>query len=348
TGMTGLVLFTGGVGGPQFDWNNGGSGGALDLHDEAMGGDCGYYPAWVNNTVSYLENPSNSDVNVIIWSWCGQHASYSEQQMIDWYLAPMTQLEADYPDVKFVYMTGHLTYWSMENCNARNQQIRDYCVANHKILYDFAHIESFDPDGTYYPYANDDCTYWDAGGTSQGNWAQNWQNTHVVGEDWYDCYSAHSEALNANQKAYAAWWLWARLAGWEGPFTDSFALRTPEIPTSVGGNVLLDLNAGPDHANRTYLILGSASGTTPGFDLPGNLVTLPLNWDILTDNILLYTNTTYFPNFLGQLDDAGQSWAWINSGPLDHGLVGTTVHFAFTMNNPFNFASNAIPVSFVP
>jgi len=34
--------------------------------------------------------------------------------------------------------------------------------------------------------------------------------------DWYRCGSAHSQPLNANRKAYAAWWLWARLAGWNG------------------------------------------------------------------------------------------------------------------------------------
>ena len=30
--------------------------------------------------------------------------------------------------------------------------------------------------------------------------------------DWYDCNSAHSAALNANRKAYAAWALWCKLA----------------------------------------------------------------------------------------------------------------------------------------
>ena len=216
TGMTGLVGFTGGVGGPQFAWNNGGTGGALDLHDNAMPGDVGYYPHWVNHTRAYLDDPANADVNVIIWSWCGQVSGYTQQDMIDKYLAPMTQLELDYPLVMFVYMTGHLDYWSMANTNARNQQIRDYCTANDKILYDFAHIESYDPDGTYFEFANDDCRYWDAGGTLLGNWAVEWQDSHVQGVDWYDCVSAHSEPLNANQKAYAAWWLWARLAGWTG------------------------------------------------------------------------------------------------------------------------------------
>jgi hypothetical protein len=28
-------------------------------------------------------------------------------------------------------------------------------------------------------------------------------------------HTSHSQPLNANQKAYAAWWLWARLAGWD-------------------------------------------------------------------------------------------------------------------------------------
>ena len=26
----------------------------------------------------------------------------------------------------------------------------------------------------------------------------------------------HTQALNGNLKAYAAWWLWARLGGWNG------------------------------------------------------------------------------------------------------------------------------------
>ena len=50
----------------------------------------------------------------------------------------------------------------------------------------------------------------------KANWATEWQNAHTQGTDWYNCSSAHSQPLNANQKAYAAWWLWARLAGWDG------------------------------------------------------------------------------------------------------------------------------------
>jgi hypothetical protein len=151
SGMSGLVGFANGGGrglalpDDIFAWNNGGTGGALDLHDYAMGGDVGYYPQWVSNTLDYLGTPdpatgrgtNHPDVNVIIWSWCGQVNNRDEQSMLDTYLLPMTQLEQDYPGVTFIYMTGHANGGGEEgNVHIRNQQIRDYCIANNKALYD--------------------------------------------------------------------------------------------------------------------------------------------------------------------------------------------------------------------
>ena len=223
TGMTGLVAFANNSGlglshhQDIFKWNNGGIDGALDLEEgDGYGSgwldhDCGYYPAWINETREYLNDPSHSDVNVIIWSWCGQAAGRNEQQMIDTYLSPMSQLEFDYPHVTFVYMTGHADGTGESgNLHLRNQQIRNYCITNNKVLYDFYDIECYDPDGNYFGDKNvsDDCSY------TGGNWATEWQNSHTEGVDWYNCSSAHSEPLNANLKAYAAWWLWASLAGW--------------------------------------------------------------------------------------------------------------------------------------
>ena len=134
----------------------------------------------------------------------------------------MNDLESDYPDIHFVYMTGHLDGTGLSgNLHQRNEQIRVFCRANNKVLYDFADIESYDPDGlvNYNAlYATDGCDYAPTGmnpwGPDSCNWALDWQQTHPL--DWYDCTSAHSQPLNANLKAYAAWWLWAKLAGWNG------------------------------------------------------------------------------------------------------------------------------------
>lgn len=49
------------------------------------------------------------------------------------------------------------------------------------------------------------------------NWAIDWQDSHTIGVDWYETNIRyyHTQPLNHNLKAYAAWWLRARLAGWE-------------------------------------------------------------------------------------------------------------------------------------
>lgn len=229
SGMSGLVGFANGGGKglslPEniFAFNNGGTGGALDLEegDEYGDGwldhDCGYYPNWVEETREYLNNPSHSDVNVIMWSWCGQvSGKYSSGVLWDEYLGPMTQLEEDYPHVTFIYMTGHVDILADEDNKAANDSIRSYCLNNNRWLFDFADFDRHDPDGARYEFCHDNCNYYNASGDSLGNWALEWQESHTEGVDWYDCSSAHSEALNANQKAYAAWWLWARLAGWDG------------------------------------------------------------------------------------------------------------------------------------
>jgi hypothetical protein len=247
-GMSALVAFAnnGGKGMTHpnniFAWNDEGTGGALHLNDYAMGGDVGYYPDWYNNTMSYLGkvNPAtgkgenNQDVNVIMWSWCGQAAGYSESQMVTDYLTPMSQLENEYFNVKFIYMTCHLDGTGANgNLNKRNEQIRNFCKANNKILYDFADIESYDPDGNvnYMElYGNDNCDYTPTTGGSK-NWATAWQESHTENVDWYECSAAHSQSLNGNRKAFAAWWMFARMAGWNPDGGSSVAVDNKKRET---------------------------------------------------------------------------------------------------------------------
>lgn len=165
---------------------------------------------WPNVTRTYLN--ANPSINTVMWSWCGQ-VSTADANYINSYLSNMSQLEREYPNVKFVYMTGHLDGSGVSgNLNQRNEQIRRYAIDNRKILYDFADIESFNPNGIGFldRGATDGCDY------NSGNWCIEWQNSHQLGVDWFQTETAHSQPLIGNQKAYGAWYLWARLAGWAG------------------------------------------------------------------------------------------------------------------------------------
>lgn len=191
--------------------------GGLDLRDTPFQGasDLGNpdRTSWAGATRRYLS--ANRDVNVVMWSWCGQVSGASSGD-IDGYLRAMASLEKEFPRVRFVYMTGHLDGSGANgNLHQRNEQIRAYCRANGKALLDFSDIERFDPDGRDYlaKGATDGCDYdSDGDGRTDRNWATDWQSAHPG--KWYECGAAHSQPLNANRKAYAAWWLFARLGGW--------------------------------------------------------------------------------------------------------------------------------------
>ena len=202
--------------GSLYWWDHDGTQGGLSLHNSMPSGDLGNPDryTWAARTRTMLDD-SNNDRNVVMWSWCGQADTTEANMQI--YLDLMSGLVADYPNVTFVYMTGHLTgSGEAGRLNQRNNQIRAHCIANNSVLFDFADIESYDPDGNYFldKSANDNCNYWING--TQHNWADEWCAVNPGSDLCTSCSCAHSKPLNCNLKGVAFWHMMARLAGWDG------------------------------------------------------------------------------------------------------------------------------------
>ncbi|MBN2273765.1 MAG: Ig-like domain-containing protein [Bacteroidales bacterium] len=276
-GMTGLYAWKGST----YAFAKGGGNGVLDYRDHDIDGwaDLGNmwdpdevdFEAWEGVTRTYLaENP---DISVIMWSWCTELSYDATPDDVNTYLSLMSGLEEDYPNVKFIYQTGHVDGRPPNtNLYIHNAMIRNYCIANNKILFDFGDIESYDPDGNFYAdkRVTDCCNYdYDGSGETETdggdpglptggdrNWALDWQASHTQNVDWYDCEASHTYPLNANMKAYAAWWLWARLAGWDGstttiPVTDITVTGAGGASAITTDNGTLQLSAAVLPANAT-------------------------------------------------------------------------------------------------
>ena len=68
-----------------------------------------------------------------MWSWCGE-VSWSTEAYIDQYLNAMNILKNEYPNMRFIYMTGHLDgSGSSGKLHTNNERIRAYCIANNKV-----------------------------------------------------------------------------------------------------------------------------------------------------------------------------------------------------------------------
>lgn len=127
---------------------------------------------------------------------------------------------------------------------------------------------------------------------------------------------------------------------------------TPELSAAAGAVVGFDLVAGSGHAGDLYLLLGSTSGTDPGYPIDGQL--LPL---VVADAYFLATltqaNQGPFGGTLGVLDALGRGSATLTVPPgVAAAAAGLVAHHAFVALDPttlaVTLASNALPLAVTP
>lgn len=124
-------------------------------------------PGWQAKIDGLYDNitgstPAASDYDAIMMKFC----FIDDDASFTYYRDRMLQLEALYPDTVFVWWTMPIETTASDAGNSFNEQVREYCLANNKVLFDIAAIESHWPDGTaetddsgkeimYAPYSSD-------------------------------------------------------------------------------------------------------------------------------------------------------------------------------------------------
>ncbi len=115
---------------------------------------------------------------------------------------------------------------------------------------------------------------------------------------------------------------------------------------SGGATVNFDLRAGLGFAGRTYYLVPTISGTSPGTWLPGNIY-FPINLDFTSSWPFQVATAPFFPGFYGVFDSQGNATASINV-PATAGQPPFTAHYAFILDYPWEFFSSPIQIDFLP
>jgi len=210
--------------------------------------------AFIQTTRNYLDAPENATVNVVMWSW----SRITGHDVAGNYLPGMDSLINEYGPggskigtgpgqravpVTFVYMTGHaIKNENLGPLNPKEQAdtIIALCEAHQRFCHDYYTIDTHTMDDVYYEDTGDNGD----SDTYGGNFYEDWQNSHTLGVDWYEnwqtpegyvTYGVHTtQHITSNRKAYAMWWILARIAGWDGVIpVSSIQLSTENDTTSV-------------------------------------------------------------------------------------------------------------------
>ncbi|MFT5288137.1 MAG: hypothetical protein ACI8QS_000165 [Planctomycetota bacterium] len=145
---------------------------------------------------------------------------------------------------------------------------------------------------------------------------QSWSNTRASDVGWNHASTEFSGTfigdyidVEASDRSIFPFWVDGRSGNTQDVYTDrmNMALSTDveTIPAGVGGSAQISVNIGPNYAGAKYLVVASASGTSPGVIVSG--VDIPLNPDVVTDLSQLFANTAIFQNNVGVLDATGSA-----------------------------------------
>jgi hypothetical protein len=149
----------------------------------------------------------------------------------------------------------------------------------------------------------------------------------------------------------------------DGTPNPSLAGSVATVDVSDGGQQELRINACSQWGGYTYIVVGSASGTSPGSTVSG--VYMPLNYDIYYRDTLSKPNTAPLVTSLGTLDAAGKATATFTTefggAPglvglgqygTTPGIVGLTLHHAYRVIDPNTlqvvFVSEPVPLQILP
>jgi hypothetical protein len=120
-----------------------------------------------------------------------------------------------------------------------------------------------------------------------------------------------------------------------------------QVSASIGASVPLSLDLGVGHAGSSYLILASASGTTPGTPFAG--IQIPLNLDYFLRTSYASAGTGHFPGTIGTLDANGRgAGRFIARGAWLFPLVGRHFDWSAVIYGAPNHATPTDGFDIVP
>lgn len=100
----------------------------------------------IDDLVTQAETRTD-EFDVFMMKYCYIDALGDSHPDWEYYRGKMEQLEAQYPEKRFVWWTIPLTRDGQPGSDEFNALVRAYCQANAKILFDIADIECYEPSG---------------------------------------------------------------------------------------------------------------------------------------------------------------------------------------------------------